>query len=104
MPMRYLLFLCAALLLVALANLPIGYYTFLRIVVTLGAIGAIVTEFDKGLFFWMFIFGIIAIIFNPIIPIYLHDKSVWMPIDLVCSGIFAIKSVLLFKEQKNEYK
>lgn len=104
MPMRYFLFFCAALLLIALANLPIGYYTFLRIAVTLGAIGAIVSEFEKGMNAWIIIFGIIVIIFNPIVPIYLNDKSTWMPIDIIASGVFVFKAVILIKKQKNEYK
>ena len=28
-------------------------------------------------------FGIVAILFNPIIPVYLHDKGAWMMIDIM---------------------
>ncbi|MDR2956426.1 MAG: hypothetical protein LBV43_15240 [Prevotella sp.] len=36
--MRTLLLICAAILFIGVANLPIEYYTFLRIAITIGAI------------------------------------------------------------------
>ncbi|MFZ4414662.1 MAG: DUF6804 family protein [Bacteroidales bacterium] len=100
--MRYLLLICAGLLILALADLPIGYFTFLRIVVIIGAIGVIINEIENGLNIWVIIFGLIAILFNPIIPIYLNDKSVWMPIDIISSILFLIKSLTLKKQNKDE--
>lgn len=98
--MRALLLICAGLLLFALFNLPIGYYTFLRIVVTIGAIAVVIKEFDNGLGFWVIAFGLIAILFNPIIPVYLHDKEVWMPIDIISALLFLIKSFSITKSQE----
>ena len=97
--MRVILLICAGVLLLGVANLPIGYYTLLRIIVTIGSISVIVTEFRKGLNFWNIVFGFIAILFNPIIPIYLNDKSVWMYIDIISGIIFIVKSFTL-KQKK----
>ena len=93
--MKTLLFVVAWLLLLALVDLPIGYYTFLRFVVTIGAIAVIVKEFENGFNFWVIAFGIITIVFNPIIPVYLNDKDAWMPIDLITAIIFIIKSLTI---------
>ncbi len=90
--MKYLLLLCSGLLLFALASLPIGYYTFLRIVVSIVAIVIVVTEFENGFNFWVITFGIIAILFNPLIPIYLNNKDAWIPIDILAAIIFLFKS------------
>jgi hypothetical protein len=90
--MKIVLCFCAALLLLALINLPIGYYTFLRIIVTLVAVLVIISEFSNGFSFWVMSFGIIAILFNPLIPIYLNNKEAWMPIDIITSILFFIKS------------
>jgi hypothetical protein len=90
--MKGLLLICAGLLLLSIANLPIGYYTFLRIIVTVGACFIVVTEFENGLNFWVITFGLIAILFNPIFPIYLNNKSLWMPIDLLSAILFGIKA------------
>ena len=89
--MKALSLICAALLLVAVAHLPIGYYTLLRFVVTIGAVAIVVTEYKNKLTFWIIAFALIAIIFNPIIPVYLGKKSAWMPIDLIAALLFGIK-------------
>ncbi len=67
----------------------------LRIVVTIGAVAIVVTEFENGINFWVIAFGLIAILFNPLIPVYLGDKSAWMPIDLITAILFGIKSFTL---------
>lgn len=100
--MKYLLLICAGLLFLGLVDLPIGYYTLLRIIVTIGAVAAVVSEFENGINFWVIIFGIIAILFNPFIPIYLNDKSAWMPIDIIASILFIIKSFTLNQNKKDE--
>jgi hypothetical protein len=99
--MKNLLLIIAGLLFLAIIDLPIGYYTFLRILVTIGAIGVIISEIENGITFWIIIFGIITILFNPFIPIYLNDKSAWIPIDIITAVLFLIKSFTLNK-QKNE--
>jgi len=90
--LKTLLLICAALLLLGITELPIGYYTLLRIVVTIGAVAVVITEFENGLNYWVFIFGLIAIFFNPLIPIYLKDKSAWILIDIIGGIAFIIKS------------
>jgi hypothetical protein len=90
--MKMLFLFCACLLLISIADLPIGYYTLLRIIVTIGSVAVVVTEFENGLNFWVITFGVIAIIFNPLMPIYLNNKSAWIPIDIICGIFFLIKS------------
>ena len=93
--MRGFLLVCAAILFLSIADLPIGFYTFLRIVVTIGSVVVVVSELEDGLNFWVISFGLLAIVFNPLIPVYLHDKSAWMPIDIIGGILFAIKSFTL---------
>lgn len=78
----------AALLLLAIAPLPIGYYTFLRIAITLATVLLILDSYKGQVNIWSMVFGIIAILFNPIIPIYLYQKDKWMPIDIGTAVIF----------------
>ena len=91
--MKALLIICMGLLFIAIFKLPIGYYSFLRIVVTIGSVAVVVTEFNKELNIWVISFGILAILFNPIIPIYFNNRSVWAPIDLIGGVLFLIKSI-----------
>ena len=86
--MKGMLYIVATALLLALMTLPIGYYTFLRIVVTITAVIIITKELKVGITIWLILFGITAIIFNPIIPIYLYKKHLWMPIDIIAAVLF----------------
>jgi hypothetical protein len=90
--LKTLCIVCTGLLFLALFNLPIGYYTFLRIAVTIGAVAIVFKVFQKRFNIWVILFGIIAILFNPLIPVYLNNKSAWMPIDIVVAILFWIKS------------
>ncbi|HLE49041.1 MAG TPA: DUF6804 family protein [Patescibacteria group bacterium] len=70
---------------------PYGYYIFLRWVIFTTSI-AIAYGFNKsGLNGWMLVFGAIAFLFNPILPVYL-DKSTWVGIDLISAVLFFVAS------------
>lgn len=79
----------AALLLIAVAPLPYGYYTFLRIAVTLCActIGWMAYKERDQISAWVVIFGLVAILFNPLIPVYL-TRDVWLVLDIGVAAIF----------------
>lgn len=96
--MKGLLLLCSGLLLIGIADLPIGYYTLLRIVVTIGSVAIVMKEFQNGLNFWVVVFGFLAILFNPILPIYFNNKAVWLPFDIIGAIMFIIKS-FTFKQE-----
>lgn len=89
--MRKLYILTSVLLFLAMFDLPISYYTFLRIIVSIVAGYTLYSLYEGKLTSWIIVFGVIFILFNPLIPIYLYDKSVWIPIDLISSGIFVYK-------------
>lgn len=96
--MKTWLVVCSGMLFLGVADLPIGYYTLLRIVVTIGAVIVVANEMEKGFNGWVVTFGLIAILFNPLIPVYLHDKSAWVLIDLVVGALFLIKSLNTYKK------
>ena len=61
----------------------------------------LVRELPNGKGFWVIIFGLIAVTFNPIIPVYLDEKAAWIPIDVICGLIFLYKGFSL--KQPNNY-
>ena len=75
------------LLLIALLPLPYFYYQLLRIVVTVVASIYAYKFYEDNQMAWVLVFGIIALIWNPIFPIYM-DKSVWIVLDIIGAGIF----------------
>lgn len=86
----------SVLLLLALADMPSGYYVIMRIIVCLISSVIAYSEFkDEGVNLSVVIFGVIAILFNPIIPVYLYDRDIWAPIDIISAIAFVIKGFTL---------
>ena len=77
------------MLLMALAPLPYGYFTLLRIVICLTAVFLAWFSAKLRKTFWLWIMGFIALIFNPIVPLYL-GRPLWLVVDLVVALTFAI--------------
>ena len=88
----------AALLLLALVDMPSGYYVLMRIVVCIASAIVAYGSYKRGdsLNGSAILFGLMAILFNPIIPVYLYDREIWMPIDIIGSIVFVVKG-LVFK-------
>lgn len=88
----------ALLLVIALGQHPYGYYTFLRWAVCLTAflVAWVAFESDHRWAIWPFV--VIAILFNPMAPVYL-DRSTWKPIDIACAAAF-LGSVALARRNR----
>jgi Family of unknown function (DUF6804) len=79
-----------ALLLLATARMPYGYYTLLRIVVCLFAVCVAITEWDAGALGRgvSIAFGVVALLFNPLVPIFLK-RATWHYIDIGIAVLIA---------------
>ena len=75
------------LLLLALLPMPYGYYTLVRLCIFIYSAYLAYNLWQEKNETWMWIFIVIAILFNPVIPIYL-DRVLWTLIDLITAGIF----------------
>jgi hypothetical protein len=82
------IYIAAGFLFLAALPLPYGYYMLLRFIACgVFAWAAFVTyEQNEQVLPW--VFGILAIVFNPIIKIHL-PKEAWAIVD-VCSGVFLL--------------
>lgn len=98
-PLSYLSMVCAAILFLAVLNLPIEYYKFLRIAISVGGIIIAISSLMNSL--KVLIFLLIVYIFNPIFPLYLQDKTLWIPIDILCGLIFLLH-VISFKSKSKK--
>jgi len=85
----------------ALDRHPYGYYKLLRFVVC--SVTVYGTYFSAKLekIGWVWTFGIIAILFNPLIPIYL-GKGTWQIIDLAVGILLLISIFVLRKSQSGQ--
>jgi hypothetical protein len=85
--------IAALMLLGALGSWPYGYYQLLRWV-TCGAgiwIAVVAYSWQKVWVTWLF--GIIAVLFNPLVPIHL-TKEIWQTIDVICAILFIIAATI----------
>jgi hypothetical protein len=85
------------LLSLATARMPYGYYTFIRVVVCgfAGFLAYVSWEGDRPVTqFWSVIFGLVAILFNPIIPIYL-SRATWAYFDIGTAMLIAAHLVFV---------
>jgi len=86
--------LASVLLLLALLKLPYGYYTLLRLAVCVVAAYHCVLSYKLNRGVLTVLFGFVAILFNPIIPILL-ERDTWQIIDVVVSLLFLLSLFLV---------
>lgn len=67
-------------------HFPYGYYTLLRLVVCVCA-GIVAYQAWPKQALWTFVFGFVALLFNPIIKVSLN-RDTWLPIDLAVGVLF----------------
>jgi hypothetical protein len=91
----------AVLSIVALAKLPYGYYQFLRIVVCIAAAYLTYREYqlDDKVTIWAVVFALLAILFNPIIPVHL-SREIWAFFNVICATIFIIHFIFCIRKNK----
>lgn len=78
-----------------------SYYIFLRWIICLTAIYIGIYSYETKKIYWVWIMGLVVLIFNPIIPFHL-GKDIWIIIDFITAIIFVI-TILIFREKKTKY-
>lgn len=87
-------FVPCAMLLIALAPLPYGYYGLLRLVVCIcaGVIAYRLYE-DEGATFWMITLAALAVLFNPLITFHL-TRDIWSVLNVISAGLLAVHCII----------
>jgi len=88
--MKTFLTFCALCCFIGIFRLPIEYYTFLRILVSVAALLVLYVTLHAKQHYFSIIFLVVLIVFNPVFPIYLFRKSLWIPIDTVTGILFLL--------------
>lgn len=88
------LFLFAALLDIW----PYGFFTILRFVVFMTSAYVAWMAYEARKEKWVWVFGFLAVLFNPFIVIHLN-REIWNVIDFIV-GVFMIVSVFMLKLEK----
>ena len=95
--MKNLWYVAAGLLFLGALSLPSGYYDLLRWFIFGVALFAAYSNFESEQTSWSIAFTVIALIFNPFVPLYLYDKFIWAVID-VGAGLAFIFNARIFKK------
>ena len=89
MKKHWYLLVAGIFLLGALGSWPYAYYQLLRWVVCgVGAYSAYMA-YESGRTGWAWLFGIVAILFNPIIPFYMQRET-WQVLDIAAAFPFLV--------------
>ena len=75
-------------LVIAIFPLPIGYYTLSRLVVSACALYYAIQFHKRNNTTYTWIYGFLVVLYNPIIPIYLYEKFIWVVVNLITIYIF----------------
>ena len=73
---------------VGLLPMPYGYYFLSRLVVCGCAIYYAVQFSGQSDTTLVWVFGFFAVLYNPIIPIHLGEKGLWIVVNLITVGVF----------------
>lgn len=97
----FVVYVTSAMLFIGAAPLPYGYYTLLRLVAMVVFIWAAIVVRERGHQVLPWVFAVLALLFNPIIKIYL-PKEVWAVIDLACGVLLLAASRFVVEEIRPE--
>jgi len=92
--------IAAVMLVGALAEWPYVYYTFLRIVTCGVAVVTAGFAYEQKRIAVTWLFGFIAVLFNPIVPVHL-TREIWAPIDLLTAVLFVV-AIFIVREPKED--
>ena len=98
----YIAWLIAAVMLVfaAAEKQPDSFYTLLRWVCCAVFAYSAVTSFQMKRVLWLWIFAVLAVLFNPIFPLGL-DRTQWIVADWFSIGAMVIAAFVFRKISKN---
>lgn len=94
---------CACHLFFAGLNLPEIFYAYLRVIVTCVALLTMVNNIGKNRIF-VIAFGLVAVVFNPLFPVYLYDKAVWVLLDIITALLFLYEAYEIPEVSSTEVK
>ncbi|WP_420898870.1 DUF6804 family protein [Cryobacterium glaciale] len=88
----------AILSLIALTDMPGGFYIFLRVALTVLSLSLGFIAIRNNFTVWLWGLAPIAALWNPIFPVFL-DRTTWAPYNFLAAIFFASCAVFLKKRR-----
>jgi hypothetical protein len=92
------------ILAIGILPMPYGYYTLSRLVVSACSIYFAYKLKKNNDEPFMLVFGFVAILYNPIYPVHLNEKSIWVVVNILTSFLFFTKRKELNLHDQNNTK
>ena len=97
--MKQLCIICGVLLLLGIpTGWPYSYYQLLRIVICIASVLTAYKFYESKFTGWSIVFGAIALLFNPLFPVYLAKAS-WVSIDFISAILFFLAAFSVKSEK-----
>lgn len=74
---------CTCAVGVGLFDMPFGYYTLLRVVLCLASAVGVAAARKRADPLWSWVYAALAVIYNPIFPLKLGSKSLWIGLNVL---------------------
>lgn len=98
---KQLIFIAGAIIALGALPLPYGYYTFLRLVACGVFAWAAFIGFERKHKVLPWVYGILAILFNPFMKIHL-PKEVWAVVDIASAAFLLLTSSKIVEKDSAE--
>jgi len=82
-PVEVLVILATVSVAVGILPLPYGFYMLLRLIICLAAGVGFVRAWEERRTGWLWIYGVLAVLYNPVLPIHLLLRPLWIVANLV---------------------
>jgi len=80
--------------------MPYGYYMLLRIAATLVFAWAAFIAYEKSYEWLLWVYAVLAILFNPIIPVY-FQKELWVIVDVLAAAMLFLTQRYLVDDDRS---
>lgn len=94
------IYIAVTMLFIGAAPLPYGYYMLLRLIATGVFAWAAFVSYERKNQWLPWIFGLLAVLFNPIVKIHL-PKELWVVVD-IGAGVLLLASKRHIQPRANE--
>jgi hypothetical protein len=82
---------------------PYSFYTLLRWICCAAFAYSAFTASEKNRVAWVWIFGVLAVLFNPIVPVHLQ-RDTWQIVDWGTIGVIVIAATFFWRDKETKAK
>jgi uncharacterized membrane protein YhaH (DUF805 family) len=87
-PMAIAVVLSTIFVMLGLAKLPYSFFMLLRVILCINAAIGVKRAREARDNNWVWVYGILAVLYNPVLPVHLGDKGAWVVLNIATVIIF----------------